>query len=239
MKRFYKDATVAPAEGGFQLLLDGRAVRTPARAVLVVPAAPLATAIADEWRAQGETVDPRTMPLTGFANAAIDRVAPDREAFAAGLARYGESDLLCYRAERPERLVARQAELWNPLLAWARRRYDVELRTVTGMIHQPQPEAMVTRLQRAVAARDAFALAGLSPLVTIAGSVIIALALAEEAIDLAAAWAAASLDEQWQLDQWGEDAEARTVLNNRRRDFEAAARFLALLKTPAEPTRSP
>lgn len=232
MRRFYKQAASAPAAGGgFRLLLDGRPVRTPAKALLTVPGAALAEAVAEEWRAQGETVDPRSMPLTGLANAAVDRVAPDREAFAAALARYGESDLLCYRAEGPERLVARQAEHWDPILAWARRRYDNEFEVTHGIIHHPQPPETVSRIARAVAARGAFELAGLSPLVTVSGSVLIALALDEGALDIATAWAAASLDDQWQLDEWGEDREARLALENRRRDFEAGARILKLLRS--------
>ena len=229
MKRFYKDVTVAQGGAGFGLRLDGRVVKTPARAELVAPGSALAEAIAEEWRAQGETIDPRSMPLTGLANAAIDRVAPDAATFAAGLARYGESDLVCYRAEGPANLVARHSELWDPFVAWARARYDIELKVVTGIMHQPQPEATLTRLAKAVAVRDAFDLAGLSPLVTVSGSLVIALALAERAFGLEKAWAAASLDDQWQLDQWGEDAEAVAALANRRRDFEAGARFLDLL----------
>jgi chaperone required for assembly of F1-ATPase len=171
------------------------------------------------------------MPLTGLANAAIDRVAPDRDTFAAGLAQYGESDLLCYRAEGPAPLVARQAEHWDPVLGWARRRYDVELKVTQGVMHQPQPEATVARLARAVAARPPFELAGLSPLVTVSGSLIIALALAEGELGVEQAWAAATVDDQWQAEKWGEDAEAVHALANRRRDFEAGARFLNLLQT--------
>lgn len=229
MRRFYKDVSLAQGNAGFGLRLDGKVVKTPARAALQVPASALAEAIAGEWRAQGETIEPRSMPLTGLANAAIDRVATDAAMFAAGLARYGESDLVCYRAEGPANLVARQSEIWDPFVAWARGRYDIELKVVTGIMHQPQPEATLTRLARAVAVRDEFELAGLSPLVTVSGSLIIALALAERAFELDDAWAAASLDDQWQLDQWGEDAEAVAALANRRHDFEAGARFLELL----------
>ncbi len=217
------------AADGFALMLDGRAVKTPARAALEVPTSALAEAIAHEWQAQGETVDPRSMPLTALANAAIDRVTPDRDSFAAGLARYGESDLLCYRAEGPDRLIARQAEHWDPILAWARSRYDVELRVTTGVVHQPQPAATLMRLRQAVAARDTFDLAGLSPLVTVSGSLILALALAEGAVDLEQAWSAAALDDLWQAEKWGEDSEAAAALAARRRDFDAGARFLELL----------
>jgi len=229
VKRFYESAAAAPAAEGFAVLLDGRPVRTPARGALEVPSKALAEAIAAEWNGQGETVDPRSMPLTGLANAAIDRVAPDPAAFAAGLARYGESDLLCYRAEGPRPLTQRQAAAWDPLLAWARRRFDVDFAVAEGVIHRPQPVSTVERLAAAVAARDAFRLAALSPLVTISGSLVIALALAEGAATLDEAWAAATLDEAWQAEQWGEDPLAAEALANRRRDFEAAWRFLSLL----------
>ena len=170
-------------------------MQTPGRVPLALPTTRLAEAIADEWNAQGETIDPRAMRLTGLANAAIDRIAPDPAAFAQGLAAYGESDLLYYRAEGPAPLVARQAELWDPLLAWARARYEIAFEIVAGIIHRQQPGETVERLAAAAAARGPFALAGLSPLVTISGSLIVALALAEGAIGLDAAWAAATLDE--------------------------------------------
>ena len=230
MKRFYKEVSVAAEGPGFALLLDGRSVKTPARAGLVVPGKALAEAMAAEWTAQDDEIDPRTMPLTGLANAAIDRVAPDPAAFAARLAEYAESDLLCYRAESPDKLVARQAERWDPVLAWARRRFDIELHVVSGIMHQPQSESAVQQLARAVAARSPFELAGLSPLVTVSGSLVIALALVEGAIELEQAWNAASLDEQWQLEQWGEDSEASAALAARQRDFAAGARFLDLLR---------
>jgi chaperone required for assembly of F1-ATPase len=204
-------------------------VKTPARQPLAVPSERLAQAIAEEWEAQGEKIDARSMPLTGLANAALDRVAADKEAFARGLAVYGESDLLCYRADAPAGLVARQSELWDPLLAWARRRFDVNFEIVSGIMHRPQPQNTIQQLAQAVAARDAFELAALSPLVTIGGSLVLALALAEGEIDLETAWSAATLDEQWQLEQWGADAEAEKALQSRRRDFEAGYRFLKLL----------
>ena len=230
MKRFYKDVTVEPAAGGFGLRLDGRVVKTPARAALEVPNPALAEAIAGEWRAQGDKVDPRSMPLTGLANAAIDRVAADVQAFAAGLALFGETDLVCYRAEAPDRLVSRQGEAWDPLVKWARRRYDIELKVAKGVMHHAQPAQTVTRLASAVSARGPFELAGLSPLVTVSGSLVIALAVAEGAFPLAEAWAAASVEEQWQIDEWGDDAEAVAALAARRRDFEAGASFLEQLR---------
>jgi chaperone required for assembly of F1-ATPase len=226
VKRFYKQAIVGE---GRRILLDGRPVKTPARQDLALPSDALADAIAEEWNAQGERIEPRAMNLTGLANAAIDRIAPEPLAFARGLAAYGETDLVCYRAEGPAPLVAIQAEHWDPVLAWAGRRYDILFEIVTGISHHAQPAETVARLDAAVAARDPFTLAGLSPLVTISGSLLIALALAEDAISLDTAWAAATADEQWQASQWGEDAEATLALANRRRDFEAAARFLSLL----------
>lgn len=226
MKRFYKEASVGPDH---DILLDGKPVRTPGRAPLALPNNRLAHAIADEWHAQEETIDPRSMKLTGLANAAIDRIAPDRERFAAGLAAFGESDLLCYRAAGPAPLVARQAELWDPILAWARDRYAISFEVTAGITHKAQAPETVARLAAAVGTRDPFELAGLSPLVTLSGSLVIALALAEGALGLDPAWAAASLDEQWQLDQWGEDEEAMQALAGRRADFAAASRFLSLL----------
>ena len=226
MKRFYGEAT---ARGG-AVLLDERPVKTPARRPLALPTEALARAIAAEWNAQGEEVRPRTMPLTGLANAAIDRVAPDKESFAIGLAAYGETDLLCYRADGPPALVARQEALWDPILAWARRRFDVNFEVTAGIIHRAQPANTVVQLAQAVAARDPFELAALSPLVTIPGSLVTALALAEEAIDLEAAWAAATLDEAWQAEQWGEDAEAQALRARRLGAFAAAMRFAALAR---------
>jgi chaperone required for assembly of F1-ATPase len=169
------------------------------------------------------------MPFTGLANAAIDRVAPDRGAFAAGLANYAEADLACYRAEGPSALLERQLEAWDALLAWARRRYDVDFATTSGLMHVVQPAATVEQLSYAVGALDAFHLAGLSPLVTVGGSLVAALAVLENAIQPEQAWLAVSIDDRWQLEQWGADAEAETALANRHRDFLAAAQFLKLL----------
>jgi chaperone required for assembly of F1-ATPase len=229
VKRFWKDVGVERGDEGWGLSLDGKPVRTPARASLIVPTQSLAEAVAAEWRDAAEKVDPRAMPLTGLANAAIDRVAPDRERFAEGLARYAEADLICYRAEGPSGLVERQAAGWDPLLAWARRRFDVDFVTTIGLTHVAQPAPTVERLGHAVAMLDSFRLAGLSPLVTIGGSLIAALAVLEKTIPAEEAWDAVSVDERWQLDHWGRDAEAETALELRRRDFASAARFLELL----------
>jgi chaperone required for assembly of F1-ATPase len=230
VKRFWKDVTVEPEGRGWTINLDGKAVKTPARSPLVLPTPQLAEAIAVEWRSVAGEIDPRAMPLTGLSNAAIDRVAPARQAFAEGLARYAEGDLLCYRAEGPRELIARQEEQWDRLLAWARRRYDVDFTTTSGLMHVAQPQATVERLSHAVAAIDnSFQLAGLSPLVTIGGSLVVALAVLETAIAPEEAWNAVSIDDRWQLEQWGTDAEAEAALDFRRRDFLAAAGFLKLV----------
>lgn len=225
MKRFWK--TVAIVDGAIEL--DGRPVRTPARAPLALPTPQLAEAVAEEWRSVGEQIDPRAMPLTGLANAAIDQVAPNPAPFAADLARYGESDLLCYRAELPEPLVERQAAQWDPLLDWARTRYDVHFETTAGIMHRPQPPATIARLQEVVAALDPFRLAALNPLVTISGSLVASLALLEGAADPETVWRAAQLDEDWQAEQWGEDDLAVRAREVRRADFDAGVLFLGLL----------
>ena len=230
MKRFWKDVEVKSEDGAWGVRLDGRPIRTPARATLTVPSEELARAIAEEWRSVDDDVDPRAMPLTGTANAAIDRVEPERRAFAGGLARYAEADLASYRSEWPPDLVERQSNGWDPLLAWARRRYDVDFATTTGLLHVPQPQATIERLAHAVAELDCYRLAALSPLVTIGGSLIAALAVLEKAITAEQAWNAVSIDERWQLDQWGSDSEAQLALDNRQRDFMTAAGFLELLE---------
>ena len=226
MKRFYKEVSTTDAHG---ILLDGRPVKTPARALLTLPNARLAKAVAAEWAAQGEDIRPQDMPFTGLANAAIDRVGPDHAAFAAGLAQYGETELLCYRADAPPELVARQAQRWDPLLAWAGKAYDVSFTLVTGIMHQPQPMATVMRLGDAVAAAPPFALAALSPIITIGGSLVLGLAVLDEAVLPEDAFALAHLDDLWQVEQWGEDDLALAARAVRRRDFLAACEFLALL----------
>lgn len=224
MKRFWTDVTI---DAERVVRLDGRPVRTPGRVPLALPSDALAEAVAEEWRGVGETIDPRAMPLTGLANAAIDRVAPDPLAFAQGLARYGESDLFYYRAETPEPLVERQLAAWDPLLDWARERYDVHFEPVAGVMPRAQPAATVARLGEALASRDPFALAAMSPIVTITGTLVGALALAEGAVDAEALWQAANVDEDWQAEQWGEDELAAQARAGRRRDYDAAVRFLA------------
>jgi chaperone required for assembly of F1-ATPase len=228
VKRFWKDVELAGIEGAWQIMLDGRPVRTPARALLQIAPATLAAGVAAEWREVGEKVDPRAMPLTGLTNAAIDHASLNPEAFARTFTGYAETDLLYYRAEGPEALVDRQAQAWDPMLGWARRRFDVDFRVTQGIMHVAQPAFTVERLSSFVLTLDPFRLAGLSPLVTIGGSLIAALAMLEGQVSAAAAWEAVSIDERWQLEQWGADADAQLALENRRRDFLSAARFLSL-----------
>ncbi|QIK95257.1 ATPase [Sphingomonas sp. HDW15A] len=229
MKRFWNDVAVREAETGFGIELDGRPVRTPAGNALVVPTRALAEAIATEWGDCGDELNPRAMPLTGLTNAAIDRIAPDPVSFASGLAKYGEADLTCYRAEGPDALVRRQAESWDILLDWARRRYDVDFACSSGIVHVAQPADTVAKLAHSVAILDPFRLAALAPIVTIGGSLVAGLAVLEEALPADSAWEAVSLDERWQAEQWGEDEEATAALDARRADFLSAACFLSLL----------
>lgn len=231
MKRFWKAADVVETDGGWGVELDGKPLRTPVRERLTVPTKALADAVADEWNGVEEKIDPRGLPLTGLANAAIDRVAPDKRAFADGLARYAEADLVCYRAEGPQGLVERQAELWDPLLGWGQRRFDVDFKTTGGIVHVFQPQATIDRLVHAISTLDPFRLAGLAPLITIGGSLLAALGVLEGAFTPEQAWVAVSVDDRWQIEQWGSDAEAEAALANRRWDFLAAAKFLELLES--------
>ena len=226
MKRFWNDAAVVQADRGFGITLDGKPLKTPARVTLAVPTRALADAIAAEWNASAETIDPRAMPMTGLANAATDRAGGE---IATGLAKFGESDLTCYRAADPAPLVDRQTEAWDALLNWARRRYDVDFATCSGIIHVPQPPETIRRLAHAVHMVDPFRLAALSPLVTISGSLVAGLAVVEQAMPADAVWDSVAIDEQWQLEQWGSDAEAEAMLEARRIEFLAAARFVELL----------
>ena len=225
MKRFWTDVSIVDRV----VLLDGKPIRTPAKRPLVLPSDMLAEAIADEWRAINGTIDPRALPLTGLANAAIDQVAPDPPAFAISVAKYAETDLLCYRAEAPPELVARQAIVWDPMLAWARARYDIAFVVTSGINHRAQPAETVARLSAAIGVRPVFELAALSPLVTVGGSLVAALMLADGAIDADAAFDATHLDELWQTERWGEDWMATDARALRRNDFANVVRFLRLL----------
>lgn len=229
MRRFYKDVAVVAGDQGHEIQLDGRPVRTPARAALAVPKRQLAEAIADEWRAQGDSIDPRSMPFTGLANGAIDQISPNHHDFAAGIARYGESDLLCYRADGPHELLEQELAAWDPLLEWAQHRYDVAFRVTQGIIPVEQPAETLERLGAVVAAFDPFLLAGLSTLVTLSGSLVCGLALVEGGHDADAVWTASEIDEAWEIAQWGEDVEAAARSARRKSEFLMAHRFCKLV----------
>ncbi len=228
MKRFWTTTGIETGDNGFAVVLDGRRVRTPRGRTLAAPTEALARALAAEWDAVEGEVRPLAMPFTGFSNAAIDIIADDSEGFAESLARYAESDLLCYRAEGPRPLVEVQAKHWDPLLRWAEARFDCPFQVTEGLLHVRQPETGLMRVRAAFASCAPFTLAALSPMVTLSGSAIIALSVAECAVDVEAAWAAAVIDETWQAENWGEDAEAIAHRSGRRQQFLEAERFLRL-----------
>ncbi|WP_033923213.1 ATP12 family chaperone protein [Sphingomonas sp. 37zxx] len=228
MKRFWRDVAMVEQAGGWGITLDERPVRTPGRVPLLVQTPALGEAIAAEWRAVESDIDPRMMPLTGLANAAIDRVAPDAATFAQGLAAYGASDLLCYRAESPEPLIDRQRAAWDPALDWARGRFDVHFTLTAGVMPVTQPAATLERLSDAITARAPFELAPLSVVVTITGSLVLALALVEGAADADSVWTAANIDEDWQIELWGEDSLATQSRAVRTVEYAGAIAFLRL-----------
>ncbi len=228
-KRFYKTVTVRPEAGGHAVFLDERRLKTPARADFIAPTAALAAAIAAEWEAQGEKIDLRSMTLTALSNAAIDRVAPEREAFGERLAAYGTHDLLCYRAEAPVELVARQAKAWQPILDWFAERHGAALALAEGVIHVDQPPEALAAQRAAVLAHDAFRLAGLQILVTATGSLTLGLAVAARRIEVEEALALARLDEDFQNERWGKDDEAEARAAAIAAEARNAARFIALL----------
>ncbi|MEH3117426.1 MAG: ATPase [Methylorubrum populi] len=228
-KRFYEEAGIAEAEGGFRLVLDGRGANTPGRRPLSVPNAGLGEALAAEWAAQEAVIDPRTMPLTRLVNTTIDGVVERRAAVAADLGAYAGTDLIAYRTGTPERLVAEQAAAWDPLVTWAAETFGARLFLAEGVMHVEQPEESVSALRAAVeAVDDPFRLAALHALTTLTGSLIIALAVLHARLTADEAWAVAHVDESHQASVWGRDAEAEARLVHRRAEFEAAAAVAAL-----------
>ncbi len=228
-KRFYEQAGIAAFEGGFRLVLDGRGANTPGRRPLVVPNAAFGEAIAAEWAAQGSEIDPRSMPLTRLANTTIDGVVDRRAAVVEDLGAYAGTDLVAYRADAPERLVAEQAAAWDPLVAWAAETFGARLFLAEGVMHVEQPEGSVAALRAAVEAVDnPFHLAALHALTTLTGSLLIGLAVLHGRLNADAAWAAAHVDEHYQASVWGSDAEAEARLAHRRAEFDAAATAVRL-----------
>jgi chaperone required for assembly of F1-ATPase len=227
-KRFYKQARIGEAGNrDFPILLDGRPVHTPARRRLAAPTAALAQAVADEWNAQAELIDPARMPLTRLANVIIDAVADRPQPVADEVAKYLGTDLLFYRASTPAGLIARQAETWDPVLAWARDTLGARFVQVEGVMYAAQPEHAIAAARAGIPS-DAWRLGAVSSITTLTGSALLALALAGEALAADAAWDAAHLDEDWQMAQWGRDELALQRRAYRRAEFDAAVMVLRL-----------
>jgi chaperone required for assembly of F1-ATPase len=236
MKRFWKIARIETSATGHAIRLDERPVKTPMKAELILPNLALARAVCAEWDAVGDDIDPMLMPITGLANAAIDRISADRDGFISAIAAYGETDLFCYRAEEPEILVQRQADIWDRYLRWAQARYFVTFTVVTGIMHQPQPTPTLARLKTAVAELNNWQLAAASKMVPITGSLVALLALIEGEVDAASLWPDLVLDELWQEEKWGADDFALKNRRDREADFMAAVRFLELCETADKAT---
>ena len=228
VKRFWKEATVIPTDGGYSVHLDQRPVKTPGKQLLVVPTAAMAQAIAAEWDAQTGPVRPETMPFTRAANSAIEKVAPQFDDVVALLAAYGDSDLMCYRAPGPVELTALQSAAWDPLLDWAHATLNAPLIVATGVIHVPQPAATTRRLHDLTAAHTHFQIAAFHDLVSLSGSLILAFAVTRNRLSPEQAWAISRIDETYQISLWGMDDEAATFAETKRQAFHQAARFWAV-----------
>jgi chaperone required for assembly of F1-ATPase len=226
-RRFYKDASVT-AENG--IALDGRPLRTPMKHVLSLPTRALAEAIAAEWQSQGEKIEPATMYLTRLANTAIDRVPLHRAAIEQELVDYAGSDLVCYRAESPAELVLRQARHWDPVLAWALQELGAEFAVTSGVMHRRQKQDTLEAYRSRIGTLSSFETACIHALATLTGSALIALMLTEGAIDPDTAWAAAHVDEDYQIEHWGWDHEARLRRDRRHAEFRASVRFRNLTR---------
>lgn len=231
--RFYREVSVGEPSGqetGYRVLLDGRTVKTLSGSTLSLPTRALADAIADEWRSQDGNIRTETMVLTKLANTAMDRVTNNQEEIRTQIVSFAKSDLLCYRAEAPEGLVARQNREWNPLLAWIAEVHGARFKTVAGIVFADQPEEALAAVESALAARDAYELAAFAFAAASLGSAVLALALAAERISPEEAFAASQLDALYQAERWGEDAEAKSARDIVKKDIEAVSRFLHLLK---------
>lgn len=231
-KRFYDAVTVEAEEGGFGIRLDGRTLKTPAKNPLSLPTRALAELVAREWNAQKDVIDPGSMPVTKLVNTAIDGIAPDMQAVAEDIVRYAGNDMLCYRASEPAALVDRQSERWNPILDWASETLGARLILAEGVIHQAQPQEALSAVSDALARfTDPIALAALHTITTISGSALLTLAYALGRIDLETLWTLAHLEEDWTVEQWGEDEEATVRRRLRLVEATAAADALAALSS--------
>lgn len=228
MKRFWKDVSVQEHGDGWRLLLDGRAVKTQGGRAQIVPTQALADALAAEWAAQGDKIDPARFMLRDLTDTALDVVALDRAGTVATLLRFAETDTLCYRADPEDALHARQQELWDPLLGAAEARWDVHFIRVSGVLHQPQPPATLARLEQLLQTKDHFALGVLTTLASITASLVTALAALEPDADAESLWQAAELEEAWQAELWGSDYEAEHRRDRRFAAFKAAMQFAQL-----------
>ncbi len=228
-KRFYKEATTSDGEGGWRLLLDGRPAKTPGRNALAFPTRALGEAVAEEWNAQAEFIDPRRMPITRIANSIIDGVAPDPGPVADDIVKYAGTDLICYRADGPRTLVERQAALWDPVLAWARDDLGARLILSEGVMHVTQPEAAIAALRKALPVADGWRIGAAHVVTTLTGSALLAIALLHGRLTADEAWVAAHVDEDFQIAQWGEDEEAAERRATRLTEMNAAAKVLACL----------
>lgn len=229
-KRFYTDVTVGDATGGYAILLDGRAVRTPRRLQLIVPTRALAEAIAAEWAAQADTIDPASMPLSKLAITTIDGVAASAREVAADIVRFAASDLICYRAAAPAALAELQAMSWDPILHWVEEETRARFYLAEGVMPVRQSADALERFGALLNPFDAFSLAGLHVMTTLTGSAFLALAVARNRLETEAAWDAAHIDEDWQIARWGVDVEAAERRARRRHEMHAASRFLELLR---------
>ena len=227
-KRFWTDATVEQVEGGFTVRLDGRAVKTPLKAALTLPSRAMADAIAQEWQAQQGQIKPETMPMTRYANSALDKVIPQFDTVVEIVAAYGETDLLCYRATGPDSLIARQITHWNPLLEWAKSDLNAALTATPGVIYIPQNPAALAVLRHKITALSPFQLAAFHDLVAITGSLVLALAIVAGHLPPEQAWQISRIDENWQIEQWGIDDEAAALAASKQAALIEAARFLTL-----------
>lgn len=229
LKRFYKQASVGEAEGGFAVLLDGRPVKTPAGKRLAVPSKTLAEAMVAEWEEQGEEIRPKSMPMTQLASTALDRVGPERAAILDQLSKFAGTDLLCYRADFPPDLVARQNALWQPLLDWAAETLGARLAVTSGIVAVEQPEAAMAPLLARLEGYDLWRLTAAQAACAAAGSLVLALAMVEGRLDGQQTYELSQLDESYQIEKWGEDWEAADRRAALQRDILAAERLLALL----------
>ena len=229
MKRFYKEADLEVSGNDARLLLDGRVVKSPAKAEMVLPAGGFANVVMGEWAAQAEEIDPATMPFTRLANSVIDGVSQRRGEVIASITGYSATDLLCHWADAPEALVARQDAAWSPVLTWAEGYLGVPIARAAGVLALTQDERLAPAIETDIAAFDDFTLAAFHEMTTLLGSVFLSLSVARSKTDADAAWAAAHVDETFQAEQWGEDAEAAERLKVRRQSFDDATRAFELL----------